>query len=121
MGWRPASTGGCAETATPRRDSGAPWQIGRGAGAYKRADYFARNVRTIKVAIDRESILTGAAAGGVPWKYSDLGDGYCTDDFFAKMPPPARLRPLSLLPPKNSTKGLLLAVKGRHRADARTT
>jgi hypothetical protein len=121
MGWRPASTGGCAETATPRRDSGAPWHIGRGAGAYKRADYFARNVRTIKVAIDRESILTGAAAGGVPWKYSDLGDGYCTDDFFAKCPHRLACARCPFYLPKNSTKGQLLAVKGRHRADARTT
>lgn len=47
-------------------------------GAYKRADYFARNVRTIQVLIDREAILTGAAAGGEPWKFYDLGDGYCS-------------------------------------------
>jgi hypothetical protein len=50
--------------------------------AYRKADYFARNVRTIQVLVDRESILTGAAAGGgQPWKYYDLGDGYCSYDF----------------------------------------
>lgn len=47
----------------------------------------ARNVRTIQVLIDRESILTGAAASGEqPWKYYDLGEGYCSYDFFAKCP-----------------------------------
>jgi hypothetical protein len=57
------------------------------SAAYKRADYFARNMRTIQVLIDRDSILTGAAAGGEqPWKYYDLGDGYCSYDFFAKCP-----------------------------------
>ncbi|WP_329437791.1 hypothetical protein [Streptomyces canus] len=44
--------------------------------AYKKPDYFARNVRTIQVLIDRKSILTGAAASGEqPWKYYDLGNG----------------------------------------------
>lgn len=48
-------------------------------GAYRKADYFARNMRTIQVLIDRESILSGAAsAGEEPWKYYDFGDGYCT-------------------------------------------
>ncbi|WP_280383635.1 tyrosine-type recombinase/integrase [Nocardia wallacei] len=47
--------------------------------AYHKADYFARNVRTTQVLIDRETILSGAASGGEqPWKYYDLGDGYCT-------------------------------------------
>lgn len=55
--------------------------------AYKKADYFARNVRTIQVLIDRESILTGAATGGEqPWKYYDLGEGYCSYDFFVPGP-----------------------------------
>ncbi|WP_258906791.1 hypothetical protein [Actinokineospora sp. UTMC 2448] len=38
----------------------------------------------IQVLIDREVILSGAATGGEqPWKYYDLGDGYCAYDFFA--------------------------------------
>jgi hypothetical protein len=36
------------------------------AAAYKKADYFARNVRTIEVLIDRESILSGAAPTDSP-------------------------------------------------------
>lgn len=56
--------------------------------AYRKADYFARNQRTIQVLIDRDTILSGAAAGGgQPWKYYDLGDGFCSYDFFAKRPP----------------------------------
>ncbi|GAB4440315.1 MAG: tyrosine-type recombinase/integrase [Chloroflexi bacterium OHK40] len=50
--------------------------------AYQQADYFARNVRTIQVLIDQEAVRTGDAAKGLPWKYYDLGHGYCTYDFF---------------------------------------
>jgi integrase len=50
--------------------------------AYTDAGYFARNVRTIEVLIDREAILTGAAAAGEPWQHYDLGHGYCSYTFF---------------------------------------
>lgn len=80
--------------------------------AYKRADYFARNVRTIQVLIDRESILTGAAAGGgQPWKYYDLGEGYCSYDFFARCPHRLACARCPFYVPKDSTRGQLLAVK----------
>lgn len=80
--------------------------------AYKKADYFARNVRTIEVLIDRDSILTGAAASGEqPWKYYDLGDGYCSYDFFAKCPHRMACARCPFYVPKESTKGQLLAVK----------
>ncbi|MGW2651835.1 tyrosine-type recombinase/integrase [Streptomyces sp. NPDC001393] len=80
--------------------------------AYKKADYFARNVRTIQVLIDRESILTGAAAGGEqPWKYYDLGSGYCSYDFFAKCPHRLACARCPFYVPKDSTRGQLLAVK----------
>ncbi|WP_201791351.1 tyrosine-type recombinase/integrase [Aeromicrobium sp. PE09-221] len=82
------------------------------SAAYKRADYFARNVRTIQVLIDREAILTGAAAGGEqPWKYYDLGDGYCGYDFFAKCPHRLACARCPFYVPKDSTRGQLLAVK----------
>ncbi|MGA4992100.1 tyrosine-type recombinase/integrase [Nonomuraea bangladeshensis] len=82
------------------------------AAAYKKADYFARNVRTIEVLIDRESILSGAAAdGGQPWKYYDLGDGYCTYDFFAKCPHRLACARCPFYLPKQSHAGQLLAVK----------
>ncbi|MER5346742.1 hypothetical protein ABT030_41945 [Streptomyces mirabilis] len=80
--------------------------------AYKKADYFARNVRTIQVLIDRQSILTGAAVGGEqPWKYYDLGEGYCSYDFFAKCPHRLACARCPFYVPKQSARGQLLAVK----------
>ncbi|WP_238598466.1 tyrosine-type recombinase/integrase [Saccharothrix sp. ALI-22-I] len=80
--------------------------------AYRKADYFARNVRTIQVLIDRETILSGAAtAGEQPWKYYDLGDGYCTYDFFAKCPHRLACARCPFYLPKQSSTGQLLAVK----------
>jgi hypothetical protein len=80
--------------------------------AYRKADYFTRNVRTIQVLIDRESILTGTAASGEqPWKYYDLGDGYCSYDFFAKCPHRLACAKCSFYLPKQSNAGQLVAVK----------
>ena len=61
--------------------------------------------------IDRETILTGAAAGGQPWKYYDLGDGYCSYDFFAKCPHRLACARCPFYLPKQSSAGQLLAVK----------
>jgi hypothetical protein len=79
--------------------------------AYRKADYFARNVRTIQMLIDRETIVTGTAAGGQPWKYYDLGDGYCSYDFFAKCPHRLACARCPFYLPKQSSAGQLLAVK----------
>ncbi len=77
--------------------------------AYRKADYFARNVRTIQVLIDRDAILTGASAGGgQPWKYYDLGGGYCSYDFFAKCPHRLACARCPFYLPKNSHRGQLL-------------
>jgi integrase len=54
------------------------------AKSFEQAGYFERNVRTIEVLIDQEAIRNGDAAGGLPWKYYDLGHGYCTYDFFER-------------------------------------
>jgi integrase len=56
------------------------------AEAYQDAGYFARNVRTVEVLIDREAITSGAAAKGTPWQYFDLGHGLCTYSFFEQCP-----------------------------------
>ncbi|MFF2426844.1 hypothetical protein [Streptomyces mirabilis] len=67
---------------------------------------------TIQVLIDRESILTGAAASGAqPWKYYDLGEGYCSYDFFAKCPHRLACARCPFYVPKTSSRGQLLAVK----------
>jgi integrase len=81
------------------------------SAAYKKADYFARNVRTIQVLIDRESILSGAAANGEPWKYYDLGEGYCTYDFFAKCPHRLACARCPFYLPKSTSAGQVLSVK----------
>jgi integrase len=54
--------------------------------AYTDAGYFARNVRTIEVLIDREAVMSGAAAAGEPWQHYDLGHGYCSYTFFEQCP-----------------------------------
>lgn len=52
-----------------------------------------------------------AAGGGQPWKYYDLGDGYCSYDFFAKCPHRLACARCPFYLPKNSHRGELLAVK----------
>lgn len=54
--------------------------------AYTDAGYFARNVRTIEVLIDREVISSGRAAAGEAWQHYDLGHGYCSYTFFEQCP-----------------------------------
>src|SRR6266496_349132 len=56
------------------------------AKSFAAAGYFERNLRTIEVLIDQEAILSGAAMDGEPWKFYDLGHGYCTYDFFEQCP-----------------------------------
>ena len=56
------------------------------AKAYSDAGYFARNVRTIEVLVDRDAVTSGAAAAGEPWQYYDMGHGYCTYTFFEQCP-----------------------------------
>lgn len=54
----------------------------------------------------------GAAAGGErPWKYYDLGDAYCSYDFFAKCPHRPACACCQFYVPKQTTHGQLLAVK----------
>lgn len=43
--------------------------------AYTEAGYFARNVRTIEVLLDRDAVTSGAAAQDQPWQHYDLGHG----------------------------------------------
>ncbi len=55
------------------------------AQSFRNAGHFARNVRAIDVLVDREVVLSGMAAHE-PWKFYDLGHGYCTYDFFDQCP-----------------------------------
>ena len=72
--------------------------------AYADAGYFARNVRTIEVLIDREAVLSGAAAAGAPWQHYDLGHGYCSYTFFEQCPHRMACAKLRLLHPQAERK-----------------
>lgn len=41
-------------------------------------NFLERNAASIPVLVDNDAVVSGAAAAGEPWKYFDLGHGYCT-------------------------------------------
>lgn len=75
--------------------------------AYRQADYFAHNIRTMTVLIDRQAVEQGAAASGAAWKYYDLGHGYCTYDFFERCPHRMACARCSFYRPKQETEAQL--------------
>ena len=79
--------------------------------AYTDAGYFARNVRTIEVLIDREAVLSGVAAAGGPWQHYDLGHGYCSYTFFEQCPHRMACARCDFYIPKPSGKAQLLEAK----------
>ncbi len=76
--------------------------------AYTEAGYFARNLRTIEVLIDRDAVTSGSAAAGQPWQHYDLGHGYCTYTFFEQCPHRMACARCDFYTPKDSTKAQLL-------------
>jgi hypothetical protein len=80
------------------------------AKAYGDAGYFARNVRAIEVLIDQESVRNGQAVAE-PWKFYDLGHGYCSYDFFEQCPHRMACAKCSFYLPKASTAAALLEGK----------
>jgi integrase len=81
------------------------------AKAYTDAGYFARNVRTVEVLIDRDAVAQSAAASGAPWQYFDLGHGYCTYTFFEQCPHRMACARCDFYLPKASTEVQLLEAK----------
>jgi integrase len=79
--------------------------------AYTEAGYFARNVRTIEVLLDRNAVTSGAAAAGQPWQHYDLGHGYCTYNFFEQCPHRMACARCDFYLPKDSGKAQLLEAK----------
>ena len=79
--------------------------------AYTDAGYFARNVRTIEVLIDREAVLSGAAAAGEPWQHYDIGHGYCSYTFFEQCPHRLACARCDFYIPKPSGKAQMLEAK----------
>lgn len=80
------------------------------ARSYDAAGYFERNLRTIEVLVDQEAVRKRLAAR-TPWKYYDLGHGYCTYDFFDQCPHRMACAKCSFYQPKNSTAASLLEGK----------
>jgi integrase len=80
------------------------------AKSYADAGYFKRNIRAIEVLIDREVVLNGTAASE-PWRFYDLGHGYCTYDFFDQCPHRMACAKCGFYVAKASTKAQLLEGK----------
>ncbi|GGP01081.1 hypothetical protein [Wenjunlia tyrosinilytica] len=81
------------------------------AKAYDDAGYFARNVHTVEVLVDRDAVASGAAAAGEPWQHYDLGHGYCTYTFFEQCPHRMARARCDFYTPKGSSKAQLLEAK----------
>jgi hypothetical protein len=80
------------------------------AKSYADAGYFKLNLRAIEVLVDQEAVRSGKAANE-PWKFYDLGHGYCTYDFFDQCPHRMACAKCSFYMPKNSSKSQLLEGK----------
>jgi integrase len=81
------------------------------ARAYTDAGYFARNLRTISVLVDRDAVVSGAAARGEPWQFFDLGHGHCTYTFFEQCQHRMACARCDFYVPKESTRGQLLEAR----------
>ena len=79
--------------------------------AYAEAGYFARNVRTIEVLLDRDAITSGRTGNGEPWQHYDLGHGYCSYSFFEQCQHRMACARCDFYIPKDSTKAQLLEAK----------
>jgi len=79
--------------------------------AYTDAGYFARNVRTIEVLLDRDAITNGQAARGGPFEFYDLGHGYCSYSFFEQCPHRMACARCDFYLPKKSSETQLLEAK----------
>jgi len=79
--------------------------------AYTEAGYFARNIRTIEVLVDRDAVTAGAAAAGHPWQHYDLGHGWCSYTFFEQCPHRMACARCDFYTPKGTTKAQLLEAK----------
>jgi integrase len=80
------------------------------ARSYDAAGYFERNLRTIEVLVDQEAVRRRLGSD-TPWKYYDLGHGYCTYDFFDQCPHRMACAKCSFYQPKSSTAPTLLEGK----------
>jgi integrase len=82
------------------------------ARAFAEADYFRRNVRMVEVLIDADAVRSGRAVSGEPWKFYDLGHGYCTYDFFEQCPHRMACARCDYYMPKESSRFLIIEARG---------
>jgi len=68
-------------------------------------------MRSINVLIDRDAIVSRAAAKGEPWRFYDLGHGLCTYEFFDQCPHRMACAKCSCYRPKRTTHAQLLEAK----------
>jgi integrase len=80
------------------------------AKSYADAGYFARNLRAIEVLIDQDAVRAGIPSAD-PWKFYDLGHGYCTYDFFEQCPHRMACAKCDFYMPKQSSAALMLEGK----------
>jgi integrase len=80
--------------------------------AYTEAGYFARNVRTIEVLIDRDAVASGTATTGQPWQHYDLGHGWCSYSFFEQCQHRMACARCDFYTPKDSSKAQLIEASG---------
>lgn len=76
--------------------------------AYKDAGYFARNLRTIEVLLDRDAVTSGDATAGQPWQHYDLGHGWCSYSFFEQCQHRMACARCDFYTPKGSARAQLL-------------
>lgn len=76
-----------------------------------KAGYLEQNLATIEVLLDQEAVRSGAAARGEPWKYYDLGHGWCTHDFWAECKHPMACTRCPFYRPKTGTMEQLIEGK----------
>ncbi len=81
------------------------------AQAYQDAGYFSRNVRAIEVLVDRAAITGGVAANGSPWRYYDLGHGWCSYGVFDQCPHRMACARCDFYVPKDSARGQWLETR----------
>lgn len=80
------------------------------AKSYSDAGYFARNIRAVEVLIDQDAVRSGTTTTE-PWKFYDLGHGYCIYDFFDQYPYRMACAKCDFYLPKESSRAQMLEAK----------
>lgn len=81
------------------------------ASQVAKAGYLEQNLATIEVLLDQEAVMSGAASRGEPWKFYDLGHGWCTNPFWADCAHRMACARCPFYRPKNSTMDQLIEGK----------